>query len=431
MGIPSYFSYIVKNHASIIQKYEANLKIINNLYLDCNSIIYDVYNNCDIDQTNKQFAVIIIERVILKIEEYIALIRPQNTIVIAFDGVAPVAKLEQQRSRRYKSWYQTELSANILKKENKNAWNTASITPGTKFMAELNHTVSSHFTSKSKQTDLQIIVSDSSQIGEGEHKIFAFIRDQNDKHLKECTVIYGLDADLIMLSINHLPVCPNIFLFRETPHFIQSIDSSLEPNANYLLDIPKLASNIVSYMSNEKMLNAEQKQNRIYDYIFLSFLLGNDFLPHFPALNIRTGGIDKLLNAYKATLGESIDKSLTNGKTIYWHNVRKLIEFLAPLEEEFIIAEHQLRNKKERYTIPDETPEQKLKKFELIPTYEREMERYINPVKPKWQQRYYIGLFGLKKDEKIEELWGSYLTAAADDINYNQDQEIYFFKFRL
>jgi hypothetical protein len=255
MGIPSYFSYIVKNHASIIQKYEANLKIINNLYLDCNSIIYDVYHNCDIDQTNKQFAVIIIERVILKIEEYIALIRPQNTIVIAFDGVAPVAKLEQQRSRRYKSWYQTELSANILKKENKNAWNTASITPGTKFMAELNHTVSSHFTSKSKQTDLQIIVSDSSQIGEGEHKIFAFIRDQNDKHLKEYTVIYGLDADLILLSINHLPVCPNIFLFRETPHFIQSIDSSLEPNANYLLDIPKLASNIVSYMSNEKMLN--------------------------------------------------------------------------------------------------------------------------------------------------------------------------------
>ena len=46
MGIPSYFSYIVKNHSEIIKKLNdpnENKKInINNLYLDCNSIIYDV-----------------------------------------------------------------------------------------------------------------------------------------------------------------------------------------------------------------------------------------------------------------------------------------------------------------------------------------------------------------------------------------------------
>jgi len=422
MGIPSYFSYIVKNHSSIIRKYTPTITT-HNLYLDCNSIIYDVYNSSDEDKTDKHFAATIIQRVILKIEEYIALIRPQTTVIIAFDGVAPVAKLEQQRARRYKSWYQTELSANILKKTTaSDAWNTASITPGTKFMAELNATISSYFKTKTNtDSSLHIIVSDSSQIGEGEHKIFAFIRDHSEKHMTESTVIYGLDADLIMLSINHLPVCPNISLFRETPHFIQSIDSSLEPNANYVLDIPELAANIVSYMTNGQALTEEQRQNKIYDYIFLCFFLGNDFLPHFPALNIRTGGIDKILNAYRATIGQSVSESLVNGKTIFWNNVRKFVEFLVPLEEEYIVAEHQMRNKKARYTIPDETPEEKLKKFELIPTYEREMERYINPVKPKWQYRYYLGLFGLQtpiKEDKIKNISINYLEGLEWTMKY-------------
>ena len=47
MGIPSYFSYIVKNHIHIIQKYIKNKMNIDNLYLDCNSIIYDAVRNID------------------------------------------------------------------------------------------------------------------------------------------------------------------------------------------------------------------------------------------------------------------------------------------------------------------------------------------------------------------------------------------------
>ena len=45
MGIPSYFSYIVKNHSEIIKKYSIFLQnnTVNNLYLDSNSIIYDSY----------------------------------------------------------------------------------------------------------------------------------------------------------------------------------------------------------------------------------------------------------------------------------------------------------------------------------------------------------------------------------------------------
>lgn len=40
MGIPYYFSYIIQNHSKIIKKIKDVIRV-ENLYLDCNSIIYD------------------------------------------------------------------------------------------------------------------------------------------------------------------------------------------------------------------------------------------------------------------------------------------------------------------------------------------------------------------------------------------------------
>ena len=404
MGIPSYFLYIVKNHPEIIKKFIKNVFKVDNLYLDCNSIIYDTYNKMKLDELTDSVAISIIKQVILKIEEYISVIQPSQTVIIAFDGVAPVAKLEQQRSRRYKSGYQNEISRIIFKKETADAWNTTAITPGTRFMTELNDTVSKYFNNEVcvKLNVSTIIVSGSNKVGEGEHKLFDYIRSNPQKHKTEITIIYGLDADLIMLSINHLPICPNIYLFRETPHFIQSIDSSLEPNANYYLDIPELTRAIIKYMNNGRELNLEQQKNKVYDYIFLCFFLGNDFLPHFPAVNIRTGGVDKMINAYKATIGDTND-NLTNGKTIYWNNVKKVVQHLANLEEEFIIKEHRSRNNKQRQCLPNTTPEEKFKNFESTPLYERELEIFINPSKEYWQTRYYRTLFGINSDTNGEQ----------------------------
>jgi len=403
MGIPSYFSYIVKNHPSIIKKLVKNMMKINNLYMDCNSIIYDAVRNIDFSSLTETENRTIILKVITKIEEYISLINPDTNIMIAFDGVAPVAKLEQQRNRRYKSIFQSEMSKSIFKKAaGSDPWNTTAITPGTVFMVELNKAIGSHFSKPELHNVKKIIVSTSDEYGEGEHKIFEHIRGNAVK--EENNVVYGLDADLIMLSINHLPVSPNIYLFRETPEFIKSIDSSLESNETYLLDIPCLAKTIMIDMNNGELNDGvnggvNSGKNRVYDYIFLCFFLGNDFMPHFPAINIRTGGIDKLLNAYKATIGNTSD-TLTDGKTIYWKNVRKLVTFLAGQEEDFLKTEMKMRDKREKYNLPCETPEQKYAKFEAIPTYEREIEKYINPYKNGWQTRYYKCLLKMDNDEE-------------------------------
>ena len=415
MGISGYFSYIIKNHAKIIKKLSKNTIPVNNLYLDCNSIIYDAVHNIDFTKLVVSDIDTIINSVCCKIDEYIFELKPDNIVYIAFDGVAPVAKLEQQRSRRYKSLYQNNISKFIFKDSKPDPWNTTAITPGTTFMKKLNENIRKKFSEPKKYNIDNFIISPSDKYGEGEHKLFEFIRQFPELHKEKNTVIYGLDADLIMLSINHLPISQNIYLFRETPHFIKSINSELEPNASYIIDIPELAKIITLDMNNGV---EDEKINRIYDYIFLCFFLGNDFMPHFPSVNIRTGGVDKMLNAYKATIGNT-NENLTDGKKIYWKNVRKLVQHLANLEEENLKIETKVRDRREKQEMPDITPEDKFKKFDSIPQYERALEKYINPYKSNWQYRYYKCLFDIDIDEvRKKQICKNYLEGLEWTMKY-------------
>ena len=418
MGIPSYFSYIVKNHANVIKKVEEYKIPINNLYLDCNSIIYDAVHNIDFTKLLESDIDTIIKSVCNKIDEYILQLKPDNNIYIAFDGVAPVAKLEQQRSRRYKSLYQNNISKSIFKNTKPDPWNTTAITPGTVFMKKLNDVIRQRYSNPDKYKVKNMILSPSDKSGEGEHKLFEYIRNFPDQHQNKNTVIYGLDADLIMLSINHLPISNNIYLFRETPHFIKTINSELEPNATYLIDIPELAKIITLDMNNGNELTTFQQQNRIYDYIFMCFFLGNDFMPHFPSINIRTGGVNKMINAYKATIGGT-NENLTDGKKIYWKNLRKLVYFLSEQEENNLKIETKLRNRMEKQSSDTSSPEGQLKSFDSLPTRERSIEKYIDPYKINWQYRYYKSLFDIDIDEvRKKQICTNYLEGLEWTMKY-------------
>ena len=113
MGVPSYFSYLIRNHKEMLIKIFNFKKQINNLYFDSNSIIYDClrilskeYENYSNDDN---FENDLIELVCKEIEKYIYEIAPNKRVMIAFDGVAPVAKLEQQRTRRHKSMLEKKI----------------------------------------------------------------------------------------------------------------------------------------------------------------------------------------------------------------------------------------------------------------------------------------------------------------------------------
>jgi 5'-3' exoribonuclease 1 len=202
MGIPSYFSHIIRNYKQIINNlaYFKNGESLNNLFLDSNSIVYDAIHSFTVD-TNElksdDFENLLIDKVIEKIKFYIELVKPNKSIYIAFDGVAPFAKMEQQRTRRYKTSYMSKLN---FATEKKIQWDTSSITPGTPFMNHLSNRIQYAFKHQELKYGVnKIIVSGSNEAGEGEHKITEFMRTFGDK--SETVALYGLDADLIMLSM--------------------------------------------------------------------------------------------------------------------------------------------------------------------------------------------------------------------------------------
>ena len=117
MGIPSYFSDIVKRHKNIVKRLGL-LPRIHNLYMDTNGLIYDAVRLVGSNRglSDDEYETMLINMVCERITEYVKMIRPESKVFIAFDGVAPVAKLNQQRERRYKSWFTTVVEQTINRK---------------------------------------------------------------------------------------------------------------------------------------------------------------------------------------------------------------------------------------------------------------------------------------------------------------------------
>ena len=150
MGIPSYFSYIIKNHKYIISKINAEYQI-NNFYIDSNSIIYDMIRTNEYDENKYEsllnYQNFILDLICKELDDLIKKIKPTKNVYIAFDGIAPVAKLEQQRTRRFKSLY-TDMITKQINPNHKKSFDTTMITPGTPFMKNLDNKVQQYFMNK-------------------------------------------------------------------------------------------------------------------------------------------------------------------------------------------------------------------------------------------------------------------------------------------
>ena len=155
----------------------------------------------------------------------------------------------------------------------------------------------------------------------------------------------------------------------------------------------------------------------IYDYIFLCFFLGNDFMPHFPALNIRTNGISILIETYNNLFGNT-DLVLIDNNKIHWKNLRRFVEELAKCETLYLAEEMKTRERHERNTKNKRfaTAEERLM---AIPLLDRTIERYINIGEDGWQERYYQELFGIEiNDERKKQICLNYLEGLEWNFKY-------------
>lgn len=408
MGIPSYFSYIIKNYSNIIRnlQFHSNNTNFEYLYMDCNSIVYDVYNSMPKDTTDTSaIETKIIDSVILKIDQYIKIIRPSRLVFIAFDGVAPFAKMDQQRTRRYKSWFMANINKTV---QDKPLWNTSAITPGTQFMNTLSNRIHYAFDySEAKYGLKKIVVSTSDEPGEGEHKMFEYIRNNKEEHNERNIAVYGLDSDLIMLSIFHKYLSKNIYICREAPQFVKShIGIFNQTNDLLFMDIDLLSKSIITEMTCKF-----NQTNRIYDYIFMCFMLGNDFMPHFPALNIRTHGIQVLMETYRLHLGNyQMRYFISQEGKIQWKYVYLFITELAKMEHNMLLQEYNVRDKMDNYKFAQTTPQEKENMLLNTPIIYRGEEKYICPQEKNWEERYYMSLFECKRTpENIKIICNNYI----------------------
>jgi len=313
MGIPVYFKTLVQEYQdSILIKNK--LTSIKSLFLDLNCAIHPCCSGeCDEE--------IMLNKIIFKIEELVQYTGVEDLLYIAVDGIPPKGKMKQQRMRRHKSIYENKI------------WDTNAITPGTKFMDKLNQRLKTI-----QYQNLKIIISDSTIRGEGEHKILQYIKNNN----LDNSVIYGLDADLIMLSI--VSQKDNIYLLRErTEYNIEDTE-----NDYIYMNIDKLKDFIVKDITNDIESNVN-KEIILNDYIFICFLLGNDFINHIVSLNLRYNGYNYLIKTYK-DLQERyqgyfklIDLNLEN--CIHLTFFKEFIRELSLKEDYFLEKRKQIRDK--------------------------------------------------------------------------------------
>lgn len=404
MGIPSYFSYIIKNHAKIVRRL-SETGHIHHLFMDCNSIIYDLFHALVskevVDETQ------LIQQIIDKIKLYVKYIRPSKTLFVAFDGVAPLAKMDQQRTRRHKTLW---MESNNNKK---GEWSTCNITPGTSFMRTLSEQVHAALDDAQFALDHgieKVIVSGANECGEGEHKLFQHVR-QNMHHLlsqqQDTVAVYGLDSDLIMLSLFHCDRFAHTYVFRETPEFVKSqIPCSADKDPCHFLDIGHLCTAILKEMKKTQI-------KHIYDYVFMCFFLGNDFLPHFPSLNLRTNGLPMLLHTYRKVCSQN--SLIADDKTIQWKQVQRFIQALAKQEHELWMQEYETRNKWSNRKWSTATPQDCDYVLQNVPVIYRAEELYIAPDQPGWQKRYYRSLLHGASPETVS---NTYLEGLAWVFEY-------------
>ena len=209
-------------------------------------------------------------------------------VYVALDGVVPYAKIKQQRFRRFKS----AALASGSQGGNPNSgawganptWDTNSITPGTQFMANMGTAL------KEAGKKHGWIISDTDEPGEGEHKVLQWLLSRN---LKEGgVVVYGLDADLILLCLiagDKLGPKFPIYLLREAMAFgkLVRLNGSTEVDLCFFQ---------ISTLKESLQRGTEWSKEQFYDYVFGMSFCGNDFLPTGLSLRIRDEGHSILLS---------------------------------------------------------------------------------------------------------------------------------------
>ncbi|XP_032684890.1 5'-3' exoribonuclease 1 isoform X3 [Odontomachus brunneus] len=346
MGVPKFFRYISERYPCLSETIkEYQMPEFDYLYLDMNGIIHACSHPNDGDVHFRISEDTIFKNIFHYVEVLFNMIRPQKLFFMAIDGVAPRAKINQQRSRRFRSAKDAEVQeakakAQNIKMPTDKRFDSNCITPGTFFMAELarqlNHFIVHKISTDDTWKKCKVLFSGSEVPGEGEHKIMDFIRymkASKDYNINSRHCLYGLDADLIMLGLcSHEP---NFSLLREEVKFgkKQKRIQTPEETKFCLLHLSLLREYIDHEFSlvKDKISFPYDLEKIIDDWVLMGFLVGNDFIPHLPNLHIANGALTILYHAYIEIL-PTFEGYINEAGTLNLNRFEKFMERLSRLD---------------------------------------------------------------------------------------------------
>ncbi|PBC30137.1 5'-3' exoribonuclease [Apis cerana cerana] len=344
MGIPKFFRYINERYPCLTEKLkDYQIPEFDNLYLDLNGIIHECSHPDDTDITFRISEEIIFKNIFRYIQVLFCMIQPQKLFFIAIDGVAPRAKINQQRSRRFKAAKDAQIQeakarAKGINLPKEKRFDSNCITPGTLFMSKLDEQLKYFITYKISTDKLwqkcKVILSGSQVPGEGEHKIMDYIRHMKaqpnyDVNTKHC--LYGLDADLIMLGLCTHEI--HFTLLREELTFgkkQRKVCLTPEETKFCLFHLSLLREYINHEFSSlkEKLPFSYDLEKIIDDWILMGFLIGNDFIPHLPNLHIIHGALSVLYQVYIDVM-PTLDGYINEAGTLRLDRFEKFMERLS------------------------------------------------------------------------------------------------------
>ena len=174
--------------------------------------------------------------------------------------------------------------------------------------------------------------------GEGEHKVMEYIRRASameswSPELRHC--FYGLDADLIMLSLvthqTHFRLLREKMSVRHARPGRKPKDPLQYAKYDYELLEVGLLREMIELTFRTKADTKYELERLVDDFVFICMLVGNDFLPQMPHLDIVDGSLDLMMSTYRELL-PVMGGHITDKEQIHLPRLELLCRALATFE---------------------------------------------------------------------------------------------------